>query len=397
MRCTCGTLGVFTVLGVLSLAGMSCTSQRLGYDHRQMRTELLTAYEEQLMDNLVRAREGLPLLQIKYGVIDGTSKTNLKATGSIDENSTDVIQFGKDDSITDDDGSGGTAEVALESTMAIKGTPVLDDPDLYKAYRAFAKSYLVRSDGLPADNVEVLLLSSESIRRGPRRETHFYWVPRYVHVASAGAELVERIPCEEGGVCTDDSGCGGSDRVDVKPRLEALIDRVVLDQKKESGDGFEDSAEIAVTSIDEKKADDLQEGVLGFTVSFQPSLPLVHGQIGLSSQSKRSIVVPGAGLEDGAQVVGEKATVSGLLVGSATEGKRVNTGDFYVMRRDALKLLDPPNPTASDAQLRKLIEAKMLHRVVKLSYERTQSEGVDLNKTVGALVQFLDKSAESSE
>ena len=55
---------------LLGLAG--CRSAQLAYDQNQFRARLLGLYTDQIMDNLIRADQGLPIVQLDYGKITGT-------------------------------------------------------------------------------------------------------------------------------------------------------------------------------------------------------------------------------------------------------------------------------------------------------------------------------------
>lgn len=216
MLAPCRRLAPLLTLATLWLAG--CTSSRLAYDHRVMRTELLALYDQQLMDNLVRAYTGWPVLQIRYGVIDGTSKTNVELGGTYADEDQQVINFGGDaetGSFTDEDGTNVTGAVAIESTMAISGTPVLDDPELQERYRDFAIQYLQCTDAPPPKTA--LLVGT-----GNHRDRRHYWIPRTmvddrgreVYMAPRLAELADRVMVDGGGSAT--SSLNGSARVVVK-------------------------------------------------------------------------------------------------------------------------------------------------------------------------------------
>lgn len=405
MRCTCGTLGVFTVLGVLSLAGMSCTSQRLGYDHRQMRTELLTAYEEQLMDNLIRAREGLPLLQVKYGVIDGSSKTNYEATGELSDNDTKVIvgSNSSNSETTDVDGSGGSASVKLESTMAIKGTPVLDDPGLYKAYRDFARTYLVKGPTL--DDPDPLMHEMAIRTVGTRIERTYYWIPRTVETTMNGRTKT----------------------IQVRAKLDELLDRVMLDQKKASGASLSGSADLLVMSAQPLGFVSPGESVRGYLLTGAPGInKLVYGQLKLESKGERCIVgvcAPGCETSlpggvsacrrgDDLQTIKESVSVTGLLVPESVDARATGSDGLtrlklYLTVSDVKKLAAMRGVNCSESSgqgcdggscpLDKVVVDLAQSKLHTVSYKDSKNDAVDLNETVVALVKFLNKANEEDD
>jgi hypothetical protein len=56
----------------LLLGGPGCRSAQLAYDQNQFRARLLDLYTDQIMDNLMRAEQGLPIVQLDFSKITGT-------------------------------------------------------------------------------------------------------------------------------------------------------------------------------------------------------------------------------------------------------------------------------------------------------------------------------------
>ncbi len=398
MRCSCKWLSVVGVSLVVVVAGVSCTSQRLGYDHRQMRTELLTAYEEQLMDNLIRAREGLPLLQIRYGVIDGTSKTNIGGSLTVEENSTDVIKFGND-SITDNDGTNGTVKGDIESTMAIKGTPVLDDAGVYKAYREFAGSYLRRSHAAPSE--EYILYETRKRRDATGSRSMHYWVPRTITLKEKDANGKNKV-------------------LDVAGEMEILLDRVMLDQKKDSGGGADGTATVLVLSIGQEKFVGSSREVLALGVGIAPNPRMVHGQLKLSTKtndefSRADYHAANAGKRGVVEAAGMLVPAGSERCICGAEKRREGCTDacakarakrgfwLYFARGEIQKVADAENtkrrmearkkgeaepaPYSVEETARRMLEGK----VHSISFVKPENQPVDLNRTVSALADFLEK------
>jgi hypothetical protein len=57
---------------LLVLGGAGCRSAQLAYDQNQFRARLLDLYTDQIMDNLMRADQGLPIVQLDFSKITGT-------------------------------------------------------------------------------------------------------------------------------------------------------------------------------------------------------------------------------------------------------------------------------------------------------------------------------------
>ena len=56
-----------------------CRSQQLACDQDQFRSRILELYTNQIMDNLVRVDQGLPIVQMDYTNITGTVTQNATA------------------------------------------------------------------------------------------------------------------------------------------------------------------------------------------------------------------------------------------------------------------------------------------------------------------------------
>lgn len=63
----------------VALGLVGCRSAQLGNDQADMRQTLLRLYEQQVLDNLIRAREKLPIVQIDYSNMTGTLDQNAAA------------------------------------------------------------------------------------------------------------------------------------------------------------------------------------------------------------------------------------------------------------------------------------------------------------------------------
>ena len=122
---------VAMVLGTLLLAGsLGCTAIHHKFEQSAMRKALLELNDEQIMDNLIRAKNNQSLLQIEYTSIDGTG--TLTTAGDLGGTQTDtsgaITNFFKFN-----------ASGSHVNKVALTGKPVLGNAAVYKAYRDFVK------------------------------------------------------------------------------------------------------------------------------------------------------------------------------------------------------------------------------------------------------------------
>ena len=161
------------VLLVVAQAG--CRSRQLANDQDQFRHALLGMYENQIMDNLIRAQNGLPFIQLDYtnitGTITDTGSGNIGfAPGSTDTHVVDLIAKAR--SLTHTFTNTGTygASGSRMSQLTVTANPVLDSAEVYNAYLAFLDKTggLIRSCDPPPPG------SAHMIRRC---DGVYYWVP----------------------------------------------------------------------------------------------------------------------------------------------------------------------------------------------------------------------------
>jgi hypothetical protein len=115
-------------------------------------------YTNQVMDNLVRAYRGFPFVQIDYTSFAGTVTDSGKfsLSGTIPEHGIDILGLG--------------AEGASNQQLAITGTPVTNDDDLYLRYIKFAHDpeTFVCSESAPPCGAAHLVTSASGM---------YYWIP----------------------------------------------------------------------------------------------------------------------------------------------------------------------------------------------------------------------------
>ena len=163
---------------VLFLACGGCRSQQLGNDQNQFRQVLLTMYEDQLMDNLIRAKNRMPLLQLDYTNITGTVTHQGTASVGGGPMGTRTTTFVKPTAAT---AGGSLVRVASQAfsygvnasqinQLTVTANPIVDNSVLYMAYVNFVErpGRLIESCDPPPDGAAHVLRQSGK---------KYYWVP----------------------------------------------------------------------------------------------------------------------------------------------------------------------------------------------------------------------------
>jgi hypothetical protein len=196
-----------SLASVLMAALCSCTAlqstHQVKLDHAQLRDVLLDYHDDQILDNLIRAKHGLPIVHFDFSKITAqvTSRVTPSLAGGRTE--TDVDSRTPTNSIaTTDATTTGTAGATIANTVVkttafvggivhtvlkpfaygvtaeranavnVEMDPVLDDKSVYDAYDSFLRKNpgaLMSGKDKPAD---ALL--------GPKlwRDKQYYWIPR---------------------------------------------------------------------------------------------------------------------------------------------------------------------------------------------------------------------------
>jgi hypothetical protein len=133
---------------------LGCRSQQLAHDQDHIREAVMDLQTNQIMDNLIRARKGLPILQLDYLHMTGTvtdtgsatagdSYTSVRATAA--KTLTNVFSF--------------NATGSQVNQLTITAEPVTTAPEVYNAYLEFLKdpNHLVETRCPPPPNAAVIV------------------------------------------------------------------------------------------------------------------------------------------------------------------------------------------------------------------------------------------------
>ncbi len=136
---------IFTLaFAIFTLLGTGCRSQQLARDQDHIRTSVLELHTNQIMDNLVRVRKGLPIVQLDYTNMTGTiTQTGSGTAGggqtglsnqfrSLPASATAISSV-----VTNVVNGSGTATQVNQLTITAQ--PVLNSPEVYNAYLNYLK------------------------------------------------------------------------------------------------------------------------------------------------------------------------------------------------------------------------------------------------------------------
>jgi hypothetical protein len=205
MHCRSITLAFVAV--VLCSFASGCRSAQLKKDQDCMRGALLDLYTNQIMDNLIRASNGYPIVQLDYSDITGTITQNSNAsyggnqnleTGRNEVGITTLRQFTNffDYSI------GGSQE----NQLTITANPVLNNNEVYNAYLEFLEKperFIVSDEPPPPGAAHIVRCvpidpceaGCEPCKGKKCVKKKYYWVPceyRYDFLRLALVTTVQR-------------------------------------------------------------------------------------------------------------------------------------------------------------------------------------------------------------
>ena len=145
-----------TLLAALVMAAVGCQTRSMYRTEVNLRDALNDMYTDQAMDNLVRAHEGLPFVQMAYSslVIQSTDTFNAGFTQSF--NGSETVARGATGLLTSTSNVVGrtfgmNASANRAKLTSFHAEPVINQNDVYEAYLAFASNpnFLAVSDHKP--------------------------------------------------------------------------------------------------------------------------------------------------------------------------------------------------------------------------------------------------------
>jgi hypothetical protein len=160
----------FLLLMGAAVSGSGCLGRQFGRDGASAQEAVADIYTDQAMENLIRARNNLPFVQLKFYTINVSDTDELTVSASLKQTLTTArdlfVAMGMRTLVNEYDATG-TGD--RKRTMSLNADPVTDQNDVYARYLAFAcdPNLLGCSDECPQCPVHVL------------RKWHkkYYWVP----------------------------------------------------------------------------------------------------------------------------------------------------------------------------------------------------------------------------
>ncbi len=147
------------LVSLMLLATAGCRAHQLQNDQEQMRVAIIDMYTNQVMDNLIRAYNGYPFVQVDYTNVTGT-----------------ITQEGKGGlSGLFHDAVAGTLDGSQSNQLTVSAGPVLQDDQVYEAYLKFAGNA-----SNPTDRFFVTCEEppSQAAHMCVCRDKMYYWIPK---------------------------------------------------------------------------------------------------------------------------------------------------------------------------------------------------------------------------
>jgi hypothetical protein len=152
-----------------------CRAEQLRTDQFEMRQALLRLYMDQIMDNLIRIRNDLPIIQLDYTQMTGTVTDQVNAGGGWNQSNT-ANRFAEGVTPT------GSTRVLVNSysvtstgqqinQLTITANPVTNNNDVYDAYLEFLQD----KDRLQVTASPPGKLEAHIVRE---YEGQYYWIPK---------------------------------------------------------------------------------------------------------------------------------------------------------------------------------------------------------------------------
>ena len=188
-----------SILSLIAIMGSlcSCTATRLATDQRYLRSEMMSLYEAQIDDNIVRAKQGRPLLHIRYRELVGSAMTTARIDWKDGENgseqqvttgATQLVDLDVDEDFINLFGE-------IRSDLAMTGDPIYNNPELYRAYVKYAETFVssvlrenkAAADGLLQESWREIRTSETALAPSPK---HRFFISNTLEARQSFQELV---------------------------------------------------------------------------------------------------------------------------------------------------------------------------------------------------------------
>jgi hypothetical protein len=229
-----------------------CLASQVGHDGIDLRQALMALYTDQAIDNLIRAHENRPFVQLAYSQLSVTDVDKLKAsaasdtvawtgTSMFDSTKAALLQFVRVTTVAAKLPFGGSDE--RDRTMAFHADPITNQNAIYQRYLDFAKneSLFRRSVEKPVEPVHICRKCG----------CHWYWVP-----SDAGPAFLQLVLSTSVAIQADSTPSWSTTIVGVAPAFDqnghAVQNRFVLTLGKDVPN--DDGVMLVTLDVDKTKA-----------------------------------------------------------------------------------------------------------------------------------------------
>ena len=162
------------------LLSLACQAPRMRFQGRQFREAVQDLYEDQILDNLIRAYERRPFVQLSYSDLFVQEIDKVSLNGSIGDTVTEMRDLtlgamanaSSSRMVAADWGFGGEASRA--GTLSFKAKPVTDQNQIYQAYIDFANN----TDLFKVVSRRRDLPNHKLIHVWDTRHSNYYYIPK---------------------------------------------------------------------------------------------------------------------------------------------------------------------------------------------------------------------------
>jgi hypothetical protein len=238
---------LFTLLAAVVSCG--CLGRQFARDGASMQEAVADVYTDQAMENLIRAHNNLPFVQLKFSAINVSDTDEYNVTASLKQTITtfrDLFAAAGTRTLVNEYDATGTGD--RKRTMTLNADPVTDQNDVYARYLAFAgdPNLLMCGDHHPRCPVHVL------------RKWHkkYYWIP--CEAGPAFMDLVLKTALMRGPEAAPPAAYQVkiTDVIDITPAKgkDSTTATVVFDTKVPNGEGsvvvdLEDGRRVRVSLL----------------------------------------------------------------------------------------------------------------------------------------------------
>lgn len=165
------------VLSVIFLS--SCTADRLAYDHEELRQQVITLYEKQIMDNLIRTYRNDIVLHLNYSNFAGESTTDLEVGSDYSDKDTEDL-YERNAIGLESDGWNIAGKAKIHNKLSLNAQPVINKRAgyVYGRYRKFINDgHFISGPNQPEYKVFKMCKCQRQADPSKPQIATYYWIP----------------------------------------------------------------------------------------------------------------------------------------------------------------------------------------------------------------------------